>query len=349
MRYTRLLLEVRVKSLQKTLWLAVVAIAAAGIAQAQVPPELAKQIATIGRGVCVPETAQIYRPLHSNPPYAGVTITRDVSFGPDPKNVVDVVEPEKGGGSRPVLIYVSGGPGNKQLGGPNGDVFYDNVMLWAVKHGMVGVSMQRRPGQAWDDPAKDVSKVVQWVNQNIASHKGNPQRVFMWSQSAGNVPVSTYVAHPEFYGSQGIGVKGVVFMSAPAFDILPVTPPDAGPMPQCHQPDGTPTASGPGRGAEQKAGPGAAPARPDAATLLARSNLPGLAHASIPFLISSAELDPPTIVAFDKLLKDELCKAGHCPEYVVFKNHGHISEVMSPDTADDSVTGPILKWMKSVK
>jgi hypothetical protein len=35
--------------------------------------------------------------------------------------------------------------------------------------------------------------------------------------------------------------------------------------------------------------------------------------------------------------------------YVVYKDHSHISEVMSPDTADESVTGPILKWMKSVK
>jgi hypothetical protein len=33
----------------------------------------------------------------------------------------------------------------------------------------------------------------------------------------------------------------------------------------------------------------------------------------------------------------------------VFKDHSHISEVMSPDTADDSVTGPILKWIRSVK
>jgi hypothetical protein len=48
-------------------------------------------------------------------------------------------------------------------------------------------------------------------------------------------------------------------------------------------------------------------------------------------------------------LKSELCKAGDCPTYVVDKDHSHISEVMSPDTADTSVTGPILKWMKSVK
>jgi hypothetical protein len=285
----------------------------------------------------------------------GVTITRDVSFGPDPKNVLDVVEPEKGGGSRPVLIYVSGGPGNKQLGGPNGDVFYDNVMLWAVKHGMVGVSMQRRPGQAWDDPAKDVARVVQWVNQNIASHKGNPARVFIWSQSAGNVPVSTYVAHSEFHGPQGVGLKGAIFMSAPAFNILPVTPPETGPIPACGQPNGagpsTPAAGRGPAGGDGKAAPGRGntEAPPDAATLLARSNLPGLTHSKLPFLVSSAELDPPTIVAFDATMKDQLCKAGHCPTYLVFKDHGHISEVMSPDTADDSVTGPILKWMKSVK
>ena len=171
------------------LMLYAVVIGAAGMAQAQVPPNIAKELITVGRGVCVPETAYLYRPLQPNPPYPGVTIVRDISFGPDPKDVLDVFAPEKGGGKRPVLLYVSGGAGNKLQGGPNGDVFYDNVMLWAVKSGMVGVNMQRHPGPEWNDPAKAVGMIVQWVNQNIASHKGNPARVFIWSQTAGNVPV----------------------------------------------------------------------------------------------------------------------------------------------------------------
>ncbi len=207
--------------MKNTLWVVAAAIAASGMAFAEVPPEIAKQLVVIGRGVCVPETAQLYRPLHPNPPYTGVSIARDISFGPDPKNVLDVFASEKGGGSRPVLIYVSGGAGNKLQGGPNGDVFYDNVMLWAVKNGMVGVNMQRRQGQAWDDPAKDVALVVQWVGQNAARYKGNPKRVFIWAQSAGNTPVGTYIGHPELYGPKGVGVKGVVFMSAPGFNILP--------------------------------------------------------------------------------------------------------------------------------
>jgi triacylglycerol lipase len=88
---------------------------------------------------------------------------------------------------------------------------------------------------------------------------------------------------------------------------------------------------------------------PDAATQLTRSNLPGLVNSKVPFLISTAELDPPGIIAFAETLKDQLCKAGRCPTYLVFKDHSHISEVMSPNTADDSVTGPILKWIKDVK
>ena len=342
----------------KTCLLAAFAIAAAVVATAQVPPEIAKQLINIGRGVCVPETTQIYKPLHAGPPYKGVTIERDISFGPDPKDVLDVFSSEKGGGSRPVLIYVSGGAGNKLANGSEG-IFYDNIMLWATKNGMVGVNVQRHPGQAWDDPAKAIGMAVQWVNQNIASHKGNPGRVFIWAQSAGNVPTGTYIGHPELYGPKGVGVKGVVFMSAPGFNILPATPPAAqGAAGPCNLPNGQPGAAPGGRG-DAKAGNGKGDGKggggkgnapqPDAATQLARSNLPGLVSSKLPFLVSSAELDPPAIIAFAETLRDQLCKAGRCPTYVMFKDHSHISEVMSPDTADTSVTGPILKWMKSVK
>ena len=340
-------------SIERAVSLVALAAAATGWAPAEVPREIARQLVAIGRGVCVPETAQLYRPLHPNPPYTGVAIARDISFGPDPKNVLDVFAPEKAGGSRPVLIYVPGGAGNKRQGGPNGDVFYDNIMLWAVKNGMIGVNMQRRPGEAWDDPAKDVGKVVAWVHQNIAKYKGNPGRVFIWCQSAGNVPVSTYIGHPELYGPEGVGVKGVVFMSAATFNILPVTPPPVqGGFAPCGQPNGgsapAPAATPPGGGRGAGA-PGGRGPQPDASTQLARSNLPGLVNSKLPFFVSVAQLDPPSIIAFAETFRDELCKQGRCPTYAVFKDHSHISQVMSPDTADTSVTGPILKWIKSVK
>jgi acetyl esterase/lipase len=329
---------------QQTPVIFAILMSAATVADAQVPPQIAKQLVAIGRGVCPPETAQLYLPLHAKPPYRGVSIARDISTGSDPRNVVDVFAPEDGGGSRPVLIYVPGGPGNRHLDVPNNEVFYDNIPVWAVKNGMVGVLMQRRPGNAWDDPAKDIGKVVRWVEQNIAHYKGDPGRAFLWAQSAGNVPTGTYVGHPELYGAKGIGLKGVIFMSPATFDILPAAPPRTGPNPPC----GPQPASAAAPAQAPAAGPGRA-TQPDAATQLARSNLPGLTNSKVPFLITTAELDPPSIIAFAETLKDQLCKAGRCPTYLVLKDHSHISEVMSPNTADDSVTGPILMWIRSIK
>ena len=69
----------------------------------------------------------------------------------------------------------------------------------------------------------------------------------------------------------------------------------------------------------------------------------------IGFFLASGDLDPLNMTSFIGTLKEQLCKAGNCPTVALFKDHSHMSEVFSPNTADDSVTGPILKWMKSVK
>jgi len=82
---------------------------------------------------------------------------------------------------------------------------------------------------------------------------------------------------------------------------------------------------------------------------LARSNLQGLASGKIAVFLGWGELDPPNIITFDETLKNALCKVGRCPTTAFFKDHSHVSLVFSPNTADNSVTGPILKWMKSVK
>ena len=83
---------------------AVVALAlmAAPRAQAEVPPDVETQLRQIGNGVCVPETAKLYKPLQPKAPYAGVTVMRDISYAQDPRTIMDVFAPEKGGGNRPV-------------------------------------------------------------------------------------------------------------------------------------------------------------------------------------------------------------------------------------------------------
>jgi len=312
---------------------------------AAVPPDMAAKLHEMGPVLDVPGVAKLYRPLQPTPPYPGVKVERNIKYVDTDRTVLDVFSPEKGGGKRPVLIYVSGGAGNKMEPVPDGDAFYDNIMLWAVKNGMTGVNVQRRGGQGleWDEPAKDIGRVIDWVQKNISKYKGNPDRVFIWAHSAGTGPVSTYVSHPELYGPKGVGLKGVVLMGTPNFNIAPVTVPGRGAGPGGPPKGGPPNAKGDGKGK----GGGRAPLDP--ATQLARSNLPGLLKVNIPIFLGAGELDLSGITAFHEILKDQLCMANHCPTVMIFKDHSHVSEVFSPNTADDSVTGPILKWMKSAK
>jgi hypothetical protein len=376
---------------------ATIAMVAAGIGQAAVPPDVAAKLREMGRGVCVPGTALLYKPMQLKPP-AGVKIDRDIKYADDARTVLDVAMGEKGGGSRPVLIYVSGGAGNKMEPVPEGDPFYDNILYFAVNNGMVGVNVQRRAfpaGSPFDAPAKDIATVVQWVQTNAKKYKGNPDRVFIWSHSAGNPPVATYLGHPELYGPKGVGVKGAILMAPAPFNITPVVVPPTPPAPAepvigngagCQGPTDAGRGAGggrggPGGGGAAKGGPGGGDGKgkgggfgggdakagdgkggapgggrgggrgaPDPAAQLAQSDLPGLLKLKIGFFFAAGDLDPLNMPVFLQTVKEQLCKNGKsCPTMVMFKDHSHVSEVFSPNTADDSVTGPILKWMKSVK
>jgi len=366
---------------QKLLWCALGL--AAGVLHAQVPANIEMELRKIGQIVDPPCTAKLYRPLmpmndinsKATPLYPGITIARDVSFGPNPKDIVDIFTAEKGPQSRPVLMYIAGGAGNKiEQQDREANAFYDNIMRWATKNGMVGVNMQRHPGKEWDDGGRDVSRMVQWVEANIAKYKGNADRMFLWAQSAGNGPLGVYIGRPELWGPKGVGVKGAIFMSG-QFNILPVQPAApaggrggadilAGAGKTCGLAAGAAFSDagaieGPGRadapptGGRGGAGFGRGP-QVDAAEQLRRSSLPALKTTSVKIMLATAELDPGingTNSAFNQALHDELCKLGpdHCPTMLFEKGESHMSEVFSIDTPDKTVSGPILKWMKSIK
>src|SRR5690348_14806461 len=177
-------------------------------AQAQVPKDIQEGLKKIGQIVDPACTAKLYRPLMPandfntywplNAPspvstarlYPGVDIARDQSFGPNAKDVVDVFTAEKKGSNRPIFIYVAGGGGNKiEQQVREGNAFYDNIARWAVKNGMVGVTVQRHAGSSWDDGGRDLSLAVDWVKANAAKFGGNPNRIFIAAHSAGTGPL----------------------------------------------------------------------------------------------------------------------------------------------------------------
>ena len=293
--------------------LAVAATLFAGSALAQVPPEIATQLKTIGRTIDI-RVGQIYAPLVPHAPYAGITATRDVAYGGDPLQKLDVFNAEgTTAARRPVLIFVHGGGFVRGDKAPAGSPFNDNVMVWAVKHGMVGVNINYRlaPKDPWPAGAQDLASAIAWVKANIKAYGGDPDAVFLWGHSAGANHVADYVANDQFHPG-GAGVAGAVLMSG-IYDPMPAPNPYYG---------------------------------NDPAQLSARASRPGLLKTRVPLMLINAEWDPEVMLASGKSLNEALCAQGHCPVYLFAKDADHLSEGMAIGSSDVSVSDPILAFIQ---
>jgi acetyl esterase/lipase len=291
--------------------------------QSPMPEDLAWKLLELGRVIDPPRTAALYAPLQEKEPYQGVRIERDVKYGPADRHLLDVFMPEASSSVRPVLIFIHGGAfvgGNKRT---PGSPFYDNIMLWAVKSGFVGVNATYRlaPQSPWPAGAEDLASVVQWVSGQIGGRGGDPARIYLMGQSAGAVHVANYVSHPEFHKVIGGGLAGAVMVSG-IYDLT------ASPL-----------------GDPEIAYFGADPSR-----YAERSSVQGLLATKIPLMISAAELDPPRFVEQFELLKQATCKRpSGCAHSFMLPQHSHMSEVYAINTADTRLTDKILDFVKTGK
>jgi acetyl esterase/lipase len=180
----------------------------------------------------------------------------------------------------------------------------------------VNATYRLAPQHKWPAAAEDVGAAVRWVGSNIAVHGGDPARVVLMGHSAGAVHVASYIAHPQFHGSHGIGVAGAIFISG-IYDIGPAT---------------------------------AHPAYfgDDASKFAERSPLPGLLKSKLPLMVVVAEFDPQLFASQAKILKDALCKETRCPRHLHLPKHSHMSEVYAINTKDASLSSEILTFVKAI-
>ena len=289
-------------------------------ALAQVPPDIAAAIRKIGGVVDVPNTTKLYAPLFQNQkePYPDVKVARDIAYGPDPLNKFDIFTPSGGqNAGRTVVIYVHGGGFERGDKRQNGAPFYDNLMLWVTKQGMVGLNMDYRlaPKNHWPDAHEDMASVISWVKANIAQYGGDPNRIVLWGESAGASLIAGYLAHPQFYGPGGHGVKGAILNSG-FYD------------------NGEAGSNYFGKNPKE---------------LAERSSVEGMKKLNIPLLISHTEVDLPDAIVQADAVNKALCGAGHCPTYVVLKDHSHVSQNYAIGTADVSLSGPVLQFIGKIK
>jgi triacylglycerol lipase len=282
------------------------------------PADIAARIRAIGPVIDPQATAAIYAPLHAAEPYAGVTIERDIKYGPDARHALDVIAPVQFTGALPVFVFFHGGGytgGHKREGS---NFFYDNIMLWAAANNVVGVNATYRlaPAHGWPAGAEDVAAVTRWVRAHIADHGGNPDRIFLAGHSAGATHAATYAAMNEFHPSDGAGLAGLILLSG-NYDLTQAP-------------------------ADERY---AAYFGVDQNRYAERSPFTRLLDIDLPIFAAYGELEPPFLFRQSKQLIAALTEAGRPPRWMLLPGHSHISITYSINTDDTELSDALLAFI----
>lgn len=178
--------------------------------------EMREQLAGFGRELTpdmIGQTNQLFAKINTGL-HPETQITRDISYGPDPRNRLDIFRREGTEGAC-VLLYVHGGGfvmGDKHT---EGSPFYSNVGDMAARYGMVGVAMTYRLAPTHRFPAgvEDMALAIGWLRENIAQYGGDPEKIVLCGQSAGASHVASYIAHRAHHVAPGGGIAGAIMLS----------------------------------------------------------------------------------------------------------------------------------------
>ena len=281
----------------------------------QLPPDVIAQLAALDSEI-TPRLAQaswaLLTPFHEKAGYTAPKIDRDLAYGDDPRNRLDVHTAGDDQGGKPVFVFAHGGGfvrGDKHI---EGSPRYDFVGAWAVRRGYVGVTMTYRlaPAHRWPAGAEDVAAAIDWLRQNIAAYGGDPDKIVVAGNSAGAVHVASFVAGHG--GGDPASIAGAALLSG-IYHIR--TPAPGEPEHVYYGPD------------------------PDPAVV---SSLPGLLETTTPLLFSVAERDPERFQQEAAgVVSAWLSRHGTVPDLVWVEGHNHMSAIGSL-TVDEPALGTAL-------
>jgi triacylglycerol lipase len=288
-------------------------------ALAQMPADIAAKLREIGPVLNPPMIQATFALYIAKVPKAvpGVSAVEDLVYGADERNRLDVFAPAASPGrAMPVVLFI---PGGGYVGGAKsreGVPFYQNVGVFFARNGVVGVTMNYRlaPKHPWPAGGEDVAAALRWLRKNIHEYGGDPDRIFLFGQSAGGTHAAHYVFDERLQPAGGAdGVAGAILQS-PVLD-----PAGAPPGPNVEAYFGAPS------------------------TWPEKSLLSKLEGRKIPLLLVYAELDPKPFRDQAALLAQGLAKRdGAPPPTLDLPGHNHISEIAHLGSPDDTAFGQAL-------
>jgi acetyl esterase/lipase len=152
----------------------------------------------------------------------GITVAaKDVAYGPDPRQRLDVYRPAGNGAGLPVLVFCYGGAWD------SGDrASYDFAGRAFAGLGYLTIVFDYRlvPETLFPGFIEDTASAIAWASANAAKHGGDGSRVFLVGHSAGAYNVALAALDPRYLAAHGLNqdaVAGVATLAGP-FDFLPL-------------------------------------------------------------------------------------------------------------------------------
>lgn len=269
------------------------------------------------------QTIEAYSRLLRETPRPAVQTARELAYGPDPRQRLDVYHPPEAVG-RPMVIFVHGGAFIRGQKDVSAEV-YGNVPRYFAEHGLVGINVEYRlaPEFAFPSGAHDVGAAVQWARANAGAYGGDPDRIFLMGHSAGGSHAASYVFDASVRLAVSPDVAGLVLVSARLrADVLPDNP----------------NASG----ARAYFG--------DGPTLYeSRSPVTHAAESDLPVFIAIAEFENPYLDVYGAELFHRLSVARRrSPPFMRLAAHNHTSIVAHFGTGDETLGPAVLDFIARV-
>ncbi|MCE7505929.1 alpha/beta hydrolase [Polynucleobacter sp. IMCC30063] len=267
------------------------------------------------------EVKDLYAPLHALTNNEAITVERNLAYGEDARQVLDIFIPAqvKNAG---VVIFVHGGAFVRGAKCTT-DSLYDNVLYWFARQGYIGVNVEYRLAPAATYPAGgiDVALAIEWVHNHIAQFGGNPKQILLIGHSAGGTHAAAYVFDPAV-ACFGKYLEALVLISARLkADVLPENPNAEG----------------------VRAYFGA-----DENQYAEKSPLTYVANSSLPTLVVVAEFENPLLDVYGKAFARKLAEVRSAKPLLLEKAmHNHMSIVAHFNSSEDELGRQILEFWEN--
>ncbi len=179
-----------------------------------------RAVALLLASVVLPSCAPVDA-LNATVSDGGLSVQRDIAYGGDPRQKMDVYRPDGASGKLPLVVFFYGGAWKN---GSKAD--YKFVAAPLAKQGLVVAVPDYRlvPQVRFPTFIEDNANAVAFARAHAAEWGADPNRIFLIGHSAGAYDVLMLAVDPRYLAAVGMDrrqIAGVVTLAAPA-DFLPL-------------------------------------------------------------------------------------------------------------------------------